>query len=401
MLGPAPTLYSSTPIPLPAPGSVPVESDTAYSVFDHLFYPAVRSPTLAFGTSGPPLFGLLLGGADRLELQRWMLAGYVQVRGDDRPAHYGGSVGYSNTMLAPVLVIGQASFLDWSATRTEEQVGGDPIMFEEEHRTRDAFAAIGYTYRNTLTGTIGGIYTDDYYQFEGYPSVRRYVAGPSATLTWYSAESTRYTGPRRALLVDTQAAYYPQQWSSFMGDITDVGGTLGVTLPLPFGRRHTISAFARARSLIADGETGLLQVGGDSALGMLWNRSNKMEGPEFDDARFPPRLRFVEPLRGFEDLAITSDRVMLGEASWKYPLIIDRGTAALWFLPATYLRQLEFEPFAAGAIVDGDERHYAVGAAATLRIQFLRIPLAITYQLARRLTDDEALTQFVGIGPDI
>jgi hypothetical protein len=172
-------------------------------------------------------------------------------------------------------------------------------------------------------------------------------------------------------------------------------------MPLPFGRRHTFSAFARARSLFADQDTGLLQVGGDSALGVLWNRSNKLEAPEFDTSRFPPNLRFVEPLRGFEDFAIPTDRVKLGEVSWKYPLIIDRGMAAVWFLPAAYLRQLELEPFATGAITDANDRHYAVGAAITLRMQFLRIPLAITYQIARRLSDDEALTHFVGIGPDI
>jgi hypothetical protein len=151
--------------------------------------------------------------------------------------------------------------------------------------------------------------------------------------------------------------------------------------------------------LITDGDSGLLQVGGDG--GFVWNRSNKIEGPEFDDSRFPPNLRFVEHVRGFEDFALTADRVKIGEVSWTYPLIIDRGTAAVGFLPATYLRQLELEPFATAAIVDANDRHYAVGGALTLRIQFLRIPLAITYQIARRLSDDEALTHLVTVTPDI
>jgi hypothetical protein len=275
------------------------------------------------------------------------------------------------------------------------------VEHEEEHRTRDVFGAIGYTYRGTLTGTLGGVYTDDYAQVDSDPGVQLFIGGPSATLQWYSVESTRYTGPRRALLVDGQIAYYPKQWSSFMGNITDVAGTVGFTLPLPFGRRHTISAFARARSLISAQDTGLLQVGGDSALGLLWNRSNKMEPAEFDDDRFPPNLRFVEPLRGFEDFPLTSDRVKIGEVSWNYPIIIDRGTAAMWFLPAAYLRQIDLEPFATVAVVEANDRHHAVGAAITLRLQFLRIPFAITYQIARRLSDDEALTQFVGLGADI
>ena len=48
-----------------------------------------------------------------------------------------------------------------------------------------------------------------------------------------------------------------------------------------------------------------------------------------------------------------------------------------------------------------DDAHYAVGGALTLRLEFLRIPLAVTYQLARRLVDDKALTQFIAIAPGI
>ena len=376
-----------------------VFSDEPYSVFDRFFFPQVRSPTLVISGSPPPHIGLVLGGADRLELHRWTLGGYVQPGDDMNIAHYGANAGYMNAMLAPVTVIAQGGFLDWRGETTDEI---DPmIIHKEEHRTRDASLAIGGAYRGTVFGTLGGVYTDDKVAIDDGSPTRRYVAGPAATLEWYSAENTRYTGPRRALLVGAQAAYYPEQWSTFMGNITDVGGTLGVTLPVPLGRRHTISAFARGRTLIARGETGLLQVGGDGAVGLVWDRSSKMEPLPFDDTRFPPNLRFVESLRGYEDFAITSDNVMLGEIAWKYPLIIDRGVANVWFLPAHYLRQIDLELFAAGAITDRTDKHYDVGGAVTVHLQFLRLPLAVTYQIARRLVDDKALTQFVGIGPDI
>ena len=126
-------------------------------------------------------------------------------------------------------------------------------------------------------------------QYSTGASYDRHVAGPSATASWYSAETTRYTGPRRALQLDAQLAYYPKMWSSFMDDVVDMGGTLGITLPVPLGRRQTIRAFARARSLVSGTETGLLQVGGDQALGVLWQRSSRMEPEPFDDvfcARF-------------------------------------------------------------------------------------------------------------------
>ncbi|HEY5925452.1 MAG TPA: WD40 repeat domain-containing protein, partial [Kofleriaceae bacterium] len=392
-------LYPSTPQPLPPAGSVQVNSDEPYSAFDRFFFPQVRSPTLVISGSPPPHLGLVLGGADRLELHRWVLGGYVQPGDDTHPAHYGANAGYMNYMMAPVFVLAQGGFLDWRAETIDEI---DPMLtHDEEHRTRDASLSIGGVYRGTLSATIGGVYTDDKVAIDDNTPTRLYVVGPSATLQWYSAENTRYTGPRRALLVGAEAAYYPEPWSTFMGNITDLGGTLGGTLPVPLGRRHTISAFARGRTLIAPGETGLLQVGGDSALGLLWQRTSKTEPLPFNDARFPPNLRFVEPLRGYEDFAITSDNVMLGEIAWKYPLIIDRGVANVWFLPAHYLRQIDLELFAAGAITDGDAKHYDVGAAVTVRLQFLRLPLAVTYQIARRLVDDEALTQFVGIGADL
>lgn len=396
MSAPTVALYPATPLTTSPSDAVVVQSDEPYSIFDHLFYPQMRSPTFLFASGSRPHVGLVLGGGDRLGLQRWSLAGYVQPGGDK--AHYGANVAYLNYMLAPVYVVGNGGFLDW-VDPTPSATDPD-LIFDVERRTRDASLMIGTSYRGSVDAAIGGVFTDDHEEI-GSTSLRRYVGGPSATVTWYSAETTRYTGPRRALQLEGQLAYYPDSWSTFMGDIVDLGATFGFTLPLPLGRQHTISAFARARSLITDGETGLLQVGGDSALGSVWNRSNKPEPMPFDDTRNPPGLRFVEPLRGFEDFAITSDRVKLGEVSWKYPLIIDRGTAALWFLPATYLRQLDLELFATVALVDANDRHHAVGAAATLRIQFLRLPLAVTYQIARRLSDDLALTQLVAIGAEL
>jgi hypothetical protein len=393
---PTVALYPSTPLPTSPADAVTVQSDEPYSVFDHLFFPQLRSPVILVQSARPHV-GLLLGGGDRLGLQRWSLAGYYQP-GNEQP-RYGASVAYLNHMLAPLYIVGGASFLDWINPVADEL---DPdVTYDEDHRTRDAALLVGGRYRGSFDIAVGGAYTDDREQLDVMPSLRRYVGGPTAQVAWYSAESTRYTGARRAIGIDAAAAYYPRTWSSFTGDIIDAGATLGITVPLPIGRRHTLRAFFRSRNLFHDGgDTGLLQVGGDSALGVLWNRSNEPAPMEFDDTRLPPNLRFVEPLRGYEDYAITSDRVKLGEVSWKYPIIIDRGIASTWFLPASYLRQLDLETFATGAIVDANDRYYAVGASVTLRIQFLRVPLAVTYQIARRLSADLALTQFVGLGPD-
>jgi hypothetical protein len=397
---------AATPVPPPAPAAltqapaVTVESDRAYSPLDHLFYPQLRSPSFAFG-GGLPHFGLVLAGGDRLGLQRWSVAGYVQPQVGDigSRAHYGGYAGYLNNMLAPVGIIAQATFLEWAAPIATD---APDVMLTEERDTKDVALGIAYSWRDSLSLVVGGLYTSDMVQQDAAPADRVWVGGPTAQLSWLASESTRYTGLRRALYVTAETGYYPEQLSSFRGTITDVGGTLGGTFPLPFSRRHTVSAFVRGRALIAKDDTNLLQVGGDNALGLLWNRSSvSTMPPEFDSSRFPPNLAFVEPLRGYEDYAITTDTATLGELSWKYPLIIDQGLASTWFLPASYLRELDLELFAAGAIDDQRDAHYDIGAATTLHLQFLRIPLVLTYQLARRLVDDKALTQLVGVGADL
>src|SRR5213078_2543188 len=99
----------------------------------------------------------------------------------------------------------------------------------------------------------------------------------------------------------------------------------------------------RGRALLARDDTGLLQLGGFSqGLALFSGRSVSAEPLPFDDLRFPPNLRFAEYLRGYEDYAITTDRAAIASLAWRYPLIIDRGVAALFgILPASFLRQLD------------------------------------------------------------
>jgi len=70
-------------------------------------------------------------------------------------------------------------------------------------------------------------------------------------------------------------------------------------------------------------------------------------------------------------------------------------------LPAAFIRELDVQLFAAGAIDRRRELHAAAGARLTLRIELLRVPLAIVYQVARRVRDDDALTQLIGLAFDL
>jgi hypothetical protein len=199
-----------------------------------------------------------------------------------------------------------------------------------------------------------------------------------------------------------QGVHYPHSVTSFEEDISDLRGALYLAAPLPFGRRHGLALELRGRGIVSDGDHDLIELGGSTLLPSLWIDSDQPEPPDFDDdPRLPDGVRFREPLRGYEDLSIATDIAGIAEVSWTYPIIIDRGFATtLWLLPSSFLRQLDLELFANGAL---DERgrdawHGAAGAAATLRFAFWRVPLALGYQAAKRLADDEAITQVVLFG---
>ncbi len=394
---------SADPVVAVPSASVAILSDKPYSPFERLFVPDLRSPTLLFLAANVPHLGFVIGGGDRLGFQRWSLAGYWQpaIGAASTKEHFGGDVSYLNTMLAPWQLVADASIIDWVDPIYSDTSDAKPIP--DERRTRGVTLSAVRTFRDQLTVAVEGIYTDDTDAPSGQPSLRRHLGGPSFTLDWVSGESTRYTGLRRALLVSADAGYYPAALSTFEQPLVDVGGSIGAIVPLPFGRRHTLSISVRGRELVTHDQTGLLQLGGDSGYLTLWNRtSSAMTPPKFDDSRFPPNLQFVEPLRGYEDYAITTDRIEATDVSWRYPLIIDRGVAATANkLPASFVSEIDFELFGSGARDSAGSLHAATGFAATLEIQVLRIPMLVTYQIARRLEDDHAITQLFGIAPNI
>ena len=386
---------------VPPPAAPGVISDEPYSVWEHLLFPQLRSPSvIAVTNDGAPHLGAVLGGGDRLGMQRWSIAGYVQLPdGTDDQLHGGGEVAYLNMMLAPWRLLADAGFIDWVDAVATDTPG---VTLAEQRRTRDASLSLARTWRGALTAALSAIYTRDIDHPPGEAAVTRELGGPAASLVWSAAESTAYGGRRRSLYLRADTAYYPQALSSFAGDIADMRGAIVAIVPLPFGRRHTLGAWLRGRALLVRDHTGLLQVGGDSGFGEIWTDSSRAEPPAFDDTRIPPKRRFIESMRGYEDYAITTDRVAIADVWWGYPLIIDRGQAAtLGFLPASFLRELDFELFATGAVDRLRQVHAAAGASLWLRLSLLRLPLAVGYQIARRVRDDDAVTQLVGIGFDL
>jgi len=385
----APAVAIAPPSAAPA-----VLSDEPYSPWERFLVPQVRSPIVAYLGQQAVQFGVILAGGDRLGLQRWVIAGHVQPPTDADPTlHGGGEVAYLNTMLAPWQIVAAGDVIDWSERVTME---GSTVTRLEQRRTRDAVLSVSRVWRDSLLARLSGVYTRDFDRPPDQPGVDRRLGGPAVALDWFSGEATAYAGLRRALLGSMSAAYYPHALSSFAGDIYDVGGSLGAVVPLPFGARHTLTLGLRGRALVAQSDTGLLQLGGLSARNPLVNGSSVATTHDFDDARFPPNLRFTEYLRGYEDYAITTDRAAIASLSWLYPLIIDRGfVATLGFLPSSFVRQIDLELFATGAIDRRRVTHAAAGGELTLELTFWRLSAQLGYQVARRVRDDHAVTQLL------
>lgn len=392
----APGAMAARTLAAPVSAEPRIQSDEPYSQLDHLFVPQLRGLALVTVDDGN-LVGLTLSGADRLSFHNWS----ATVLYDPASKLASGAISYVNTQLAPVTIAASASRLAWQIE--DEDAAGAEII--EDRLQSDASLFASRTFRGSTSLALGVVATSDERPDDPDPIFRRrHMAGASLALDYAGVEATPYGGRRRALLFSTHAAFYPEQTSSLEQTFTDVRGELGITLPLPLSRRHALDLSVRGRQLVGAEGQSLLQVGGFGLLLPLVQLDDKADPPDYDaDIVLPPAVRFAEVLRGFEDYAIGVDRVAIGDVRYRYPFIIDRGFAStLWLFPALFFSQIDIELFAAAAldhIEDLDQRlHAAAGGALSLNLSFWVLPLTVRYQIARRLTDDEALVQDVGLG---
>ncbi len=383
-------------------------SDEPYSSFDGLFRPQLHSISVAVASETASLLGISLGGADRLGFHSWSLSGFVQLN----TGQISGVAQYANSQLAPWTILASASQIMWDEEPPLEDSGIVSSFDLGEHRQRDAVLAIVRPIRTTTVGLLGQVSEHRFVANgeggDGSERTRR-LAGPGLFFGYQGVEATGY-GIRRALGLQLDGAYFPAELST-LDSFFDLRGQLDVILPMPLVKRHRLQVTLRGRGLFGlPDDSNLLQVGGAGAFAVLFRESDTPEGPEvelLDD--LPAQIQFVEPLRGFEDFVMTFDRVAIAEARYWYPLVIDRGFAtSLWILPAFFIRQIDLEAFGTAAAEDptelnleDDTLHAAVGGSITLRTVFWRAPLALRYQLAQRLSDDEALVHSILLGAGI
>lgn len=367
--------------------------DEPYSGFERLFYPTLRSPWIASRGAGT-ILGVGLSGGDVLGWHRWGLRLGVNL-GSRLPS---GEVSYVNGQLAPVEIGAAAGhYAVRERIRVDDEVYDriDPATRQpiDRHETL-VLADVRRTYFQSTTVATGLRFDSLVRTLEDHaaPLDDRRFGGYFASLAYGAGEGTPYTGARRALAGSVSGTMFPALWEDF--GLGDGRATLHVTHHL--GLRRLIGELSlRGRYLAgAPTEAALLQIGGDNPVSPELRDSTNAPPPGDDIAGLlPPELRFLEPLAGFEDHAFYDTGAALGEVSIRYPIIADWGSlSTFYFLPSFMLRQVDVVAFAdAARLVQADRLAAAAGGRLLVRTAFWVAPLTFQFQLARRLTDDEAL----------
>jgi hypothetical protein len=413
---PPPPLPPPAPLPAPPGEFVPwwptwptaiderpveVLNDQPYAATDHLFALQTHGIDLIAAGRSAVLGALYLGGSDRLQYHRWSLTGLLQI-GSPHPG-YGGAAGYANSQLAPFTFIADALAVRYHDTWPTPPSLMSPSPMKSPYVLEKTLVQADAALSRQFWGApaeLGFALTDDDEPSEPTLLVKhRRVAGPFIAAEYAGIETTPYTGLRRALFALPSINLFPAAWSSAGTTLTDVRLELFAVTPLPLSRRHTLSLDLVARDIFGQpaGERWLQVGGGVSAL-LLHRRPDGPVPPEVTIDSLP-FSRFLEPLRGYEDYPIATDRILIASANYRYPIIIDRGLASTaWILPSSFVRQVDLELFGSAATdAHGGPAHAVGGTAATLELALWRLPLSLTYQIARRVEDDHALVQILAL----
>lgn len=396
---PAQSLAEAPPPPLPPPVAAPLQlrADEDYAVFPRLLIPSLRVPYFGFATqAAAAIAGIYLGGTDALGKHRWGASLGVQ------PFRWrlSGGVGYLNAQLSPLLLSVNATQLAYDRAFPDVSEGGATAY--RRRRERDLTVRAELALRTTrLALSLHG--TEDLRPDEADYLRERTMSGVTLSVDFDAFESTPMSGPRRGYRLSAFASTYPGALGTLSGDLHDLRTELALYAPLPLSRRHTLRIGLRARALLHGEPARLLDVGGSYA-GSLFDQPGSVYLSPYPG--LPPRRRFHEPLRGFETLPFTVDRIGIVDVRYRYPIIIDRGTAtSLWLLPSFFLSQIDVELFASGAAEDIERirqrGHLAAGGAVTVRFTWWLLPFALQYQLAQRLSDDRALQHLVTFSTDV
>ena len=403
---------------LPPPPSLLLTraEDEPYAVWPRLAIPSVRAPQF-FSSAGAFYLGAYLGGTDALGKHRWGGSVGVQPGGP----RWSGSFAYLNAQLSPVLIELAGSQVAFDARRSEY---GDPdgdgknenYVENNDTRQRDLSLAARLVLRTSELGLALHVTNDqqqnhDLDKYDSDPLLQaqlaeiyenRTMGGGTLAFAHEAVESTPMSGARRGYATRLSGSYYPSSLSTLSSDVADLRGELRLFSPLPFSRRHTLSLGLRLRGILSDEPAPLLELGGASWLTLYDYPAGQSQDPYVGLA---PKRRFQESLRGFEASHFSVEQVGIFDLTYRYPIVIDRGTATSFSIfPAFFLRQIDLELFTTGASDVAKQLrefgHLAVGGSVTVKVVWL-VPLALRYQIAQHFSDDRDLQHLIALGLDL
>jgi hypothetical protein len=227
-------------------------------------------------------------------------------------------------------------------------------------------------------------------------------------------ETTPYGGISRGVSFAFDGSYFSDALGSTI-NVADLRGEIDGWISPPLSPRHTLQGTLVGRYFPGAPQRTLLTVGGASAaLPLYLGRSARGEagrvaanqGPDLAGQIAVPTPSFVEPLRGYEDVAFAASSAYIVSGTYNYPFIIDRGWASVLYLfPSLLVRQIDLEAFGDAALVEvpraggGLEGAWlrSAGAALHLRLGFgPGLPVTLSYQFAYRFDAGLRPLHFVG-----
>jgi hypothetical protein len=395
---PAPPPVATYPLsePPPAPGqAVEVLSDNPYRPLEGLRIPELRIPVLFAYTEEDTdelyLSGLVsLAGQDRLGFHSYALNAAFDT-GRNTPSVF---FSYGNALLAPWYLF---TGVGYAQTEEEQEFRTGTFTLQQKELQASLFLSRSFW---TTPVTFGFIGLRRRYKYEEIPSssVLSTLFGPSFSTGYFAGEGTSYGGTQRGLGMSLSGAVYPKAFGAdaTMGDVrvaaeAYLGG-------LPFLGRDNLTLSATGRFLPGVPRP-LLELGGLAAGNTLYRSEDTGgQGPGIP-LQYQPGLSFTEYLRGYEDYTIEARHAVIGNAQYRYRLIIDHGWASLLYLfPSLFISQVELEGFGAWARTDAKADFRSAGGAARLRLTLGQtLPLSIYYQYAHRFDANLRPLHFVGL----
>lgn len=360
-----------------------VHEDEPYSMLDGLFIPRLRTPAVLVGGTGDQIEASLgLAGRDELGFHNWM----INARWNFGEEQLSGSAAYFNTQLAPWTLSFELAN-EWMTTLVPQT--DDPTELTARAQ-RDRFIRAAATrpwYDIPVSLEVLG--ADFLRERDGeHDEQSRRLVGAEVGSQYRAARSSAYGGSQWLVGLTGQAGGYPTMFGSDFS-MAHLRGQLDIHTPLPFSDRHRLRLSGRARSLPgAPDDEQLIRVGGFDRFSPLFVSSEPVSTPSPGDF-LPQGFLFVEPLRGYEDIGMTANHVAIADIDYRYPVIVDRGSAsALRVLPSVFLNEFDIQLFGSAATRMDGNFHASVGASIDTVFHIWRLPMRVRNQLAHRLVDD-------------